>query len=67
MLDDAIRNAFKRHIADNGLITAPEKLLSAVLSEVSVWLKTNEQKYRKAGGTTEAKALRDLRATLKKS
>lgn len=67
MLDDAVRIAFKRHITDGGLITAPEKLLTAVLSEVAGWLKANEQDYRKAGGVAEAKALRNLRTNLLKT
>lgn len=67
MLDDDIRNVFKQHIKDRGLITAPEKLLRAVLSEVSAWLKDSEQAYRKAGQSAEAKASRELRARLRKT
>ena len=61
MLDEQIRECFKQHIQNGGLITAPEKLLDAVLKEIAQWLKSHEREYRAADAAVEAEALRDLR------
>lgn len=62
MLEEQIRKRFERHIKQGGLITAPEKLLNAVLKEVAQWLKAHEREYGDAESFAKAEALRDLRS-----
>lgn len=64
MLDKKISAGFKEHIKKGGLITAPDKLLTAVLKIVNRWLRKHERLYRSAGKLAEADALCEMQSNL---
>jgi hypothetical protein len=60
-LADRIRAVFRRHIKqDNGIISAPEKLIDNTLVAVGEWLQHDEENWGDTEGGV-AEALRDLR------
>jgi hypothetical protein len=66
ILQERIRRRFRKHVKKDGLITAPETLLSAVLKTIDRWLRQGELEYRTAGRLAEADALCELRSGLLK-
>lgn len=60
-LQDRFRNAIKRHIRRQGLVTAPEELIGHLLTETVHWIKEEAALWAEdEDGAPEAEALKQL-------